>query len=232
MNAQKLQSSVQGSGQTQLLVEDGDHQVNGDGNSDLGLHRVGTRAVVVLDSEVAFDPAEEQLDAPSQPVNQGHRQRRDFEMVGQKNQIPFRLGVEVMDPSQKGWEGCARFGQSGFSNLVAAHVRQGIYRQRSLAGEAQVVFGPRDEERAGPGDPVQPSEIQVAAIQHIEGTRLEGEFVEPANVVLAGVGDVNAGGNRATQIDLGVDFDARLGAAKVGQGNSVSERSIVVESSA
>jgi hypothetical protein len=46
MNAQKLQSSVQGSGQAQLLVEDGDHQVNGDGNPDLGLHRVGTRAVV------------------------------------------------------------------------------------------------------------------------------------------------------------------------------------------
>ena len=41
MNAQKLQSSVQGSGQVQLLVKDGDHQVNSDGNPDLGLHRVG-----------------------------------------------------------------------------------------------------------------------------------------------------------------------------------------------
>ena len=64
MNAQKLQSSVQGSGQMQLFVLAGDHQVNGDGNPDLGLHCIGTRAVVVLDAELAFDPAKEQLDPP------------------------------------------------------------------------------------------------------------------------------------------------------------------------
>src|SRR5271170_7084277 len=95
MNAQQLQSSVQCSGQAQLLVEDGDHQVNGDGNPNLGLHRVGTRAEVMLDSQVPFDPAKEQLDAPPQPVNQGYCQCGDFEMVGQKDQIPSRLGIEV-----------------------------------------------------------------------------------------------------------------------------------------
>ena len=84
MNTQKLQSSVQCSGQVQLLVQDGDHQVNRDGNPDLGLHRVGTRSVVVFDAEGSFDPAKEQLDAPSPSVNQRHRQRRDFEWVGQK----------------------------------------------------------------------------------------------------------------------------------------------------
>ena len=218
MNAQQLQSSVQCSGQVQLLVNDGDHQVSGDGHPDLGLHRVGARAEVMLDSQVPFDPAEEQFDAPPQTINQGHRQCRDFEMVGQKDQIPSRPGIEVMHLSQQGGKGGSRSGQSGFSNLVAANARRGIHRQRSLTGETQVVFGPRDEERSGSGDPVQTLEIHIAAIDHIEGPRLEAEFVEPANVVLPGVGDVNAGGNRATQIDLGVDFDARLGAAKVGPG--------------
>src|SRR5689334_18735455 len=100
VNTQQLQSSVQGSGQTQLLVSDSHDQINGDGNPDLCLHRVGARSIVVLDSEMALDPAEEQLDPPPQTVNQGHRQRRDLEMVGQKDQIPLRLDVEITDLSQ------------------------------------------------------------------------------------------------------------------------------------
>ena len=64
MNAQKLKSSVQASRQVQLLVEDCDHQVNSHGNPDLRLHRIGTRPVVMLDSQMAFDPAEEQFDLP------------------------------------------------------------------------------------------------------------------------------------------------------------------------
>ena len=58
MNAQKLEGSVQASRQAQLLVEDCHHQVNGHSNPDLRLHRVGTRSVVMLDSQMAFDPAE------------------------------------------------------------------------------------------------------------------------------------------------------------------------------
>ena len=60
VNTQKLESSVQFSRQGQLLVEDGHHQVNGHSNPDLRLHRIGTRPVVVLDSQMAFDPAKEQ----------------------------------------------------------------------------------------------------------------------------------------------------------------------------
>ena len=76
MNAQKLESSVQCSRQRQLLVEDGHQQVNGHRNPDLGLHRVGTRSVVVLDTQVAFDPAKEQFDPPAQPINLGNSQCR------------------------------------------------------------------------------------------------------------------------------------------------------------
>ena len=216
MNAQKLQSSVQCSGQAQRFVKDGHPQVNGDRNPDLCLPRVGARSVVMLDPQVTFDPAEEQLDPPPQPVNQGPRQRWDFERVGQKDQIPFRLGVEVTHLSQQCREGRPRFGQGGFSHRVAAHTRREIRRQRSLAGEAPVVFGSRDEERSGTGDPVQAFEIHGAAIQHGASPRLEDKFVEPANVVRAGVGDVNTGGNRTAQIDWGVPLDSGFGAAEVG----------------
>jgi hypothetical protein len=72
MNAQNLQRSVESAGQLELLVKDRDHKVGADRNPDLGLHRVGARAVVMFDSQVAFDPAEEQPDAPAKLVEHGH----------------------------------------------------------------------------------------------------------------------------------------------------------------
>ena len=41
-------------------------------------------------------------------------------------------------------------------------------------------------------------------------------MVQPANIVLTGVGDVDAGGNWTPQIDLGVQLDAGFGTAEVG----------------
>jgi len=34
-------------------MNDGDHEVNADGDPDLGLHRVGACSVVVLDAQMA-----------------------------------------------------------------------------------------------------------------------------------------------------------------------------------
>jgi len=45
-------------------MNDGDHEVNADGDPDLRLHRVGACSSVVLDAQMAFDPAEEQLGNP------------------------------------------------------------------------------------------------------------------------------------------------------------------------
>ena len=129
VNAQKLEGSVQCSRQTQLLVDDGYHQVNGHRNPDLCLHRIGARSVIVLDSQMAFDPAKEQLDLPAQPINLRHTQRRDFEMVGQEDQIPPRLLVEVAYLSQERGEGFLCFGQSQIADLVAAQSRRVVHRE-------------------------------------------------------------------------------------------------------
>lgn len=195
MNAQQLQSSVQGAGQRQLLVEDGHHQVNGHGNPNLGLHGVGACSVVVFDAQVAFDPAEEQFDPPAQTVDFGHGQCGDGEMVGQKDKVPPSVGVEVAHLAQERGKGRSCFDECGFANLVAAQTSRVIHRQRTLPGKALVVLGACDEEGPGRGNPMQPLEIQVAAIHHIEGSRFEKQFVEPEHIVLARAGDVNAGGN-------------------------------------
>jgi hypothetical protein len=62
---QNLHSFAQCSWQVRLFVEDGNHQVKSDVNSELGLHRVGARAVVMFDPQAPVDPAEGQFNAPS-----------------------------------------------------------------------------------------------------------------------------------------------------------------------
>src|SRR5690606_9966765 len=94
MNAQKLQSSVQTPRQLQLLVKDGDHEVNAHRDPNLTFHRIGARAVVVLDAQVAFDPAEEQLDPPAQAIKLCRGQRRNAQVVAQEDEIPTVLFVE------------------------------------------------------------------------------------------------------------------------------------------
>ena len=86
MDAQELENSVEGAGQPELLVQDGDHDVSAHRDPDLGPHRVGAGAVVVFDAQVAFDPLEEEFDLPPGFVEQGHAQGGDPEVVGQEDE--------------------------------------------------------------------------------------------------------------------------------------------------
>jgi len=78
-------------------VKDCDHQIGADRDPDLGLYRVGARAVVMLDSQVAFDPSKEQLDALSQLVEHGNRQSRNFQVVDQEDQLFAGFRIVVSD---------------------------------------------------------------------------------------------------------------------------------------
>lgn len=136
MNAQKLQSSVEGAGQLQLLVNDRDHQIGCHRDPYPRLHRVGTRAVEALDARMFLDPSKEQLDAPSRLVKHGHGESRDLKIVGDEDQFPMCFRVVVTHFSQHGGKGLTRFGELGFAHMIAAQAGEAIHRQRVVPGEA------------------------------------------------------------------------------------------------
>jgi len=206
---------VECAGQFKPLVEDRNHEVGAHRNPDLGLHRVGTRTVVVLDPEVALDPAEEQLDAPAQLVEHGHGKRGNFEMVGQEHEWLAGFQVEVFDQPQKHREVVSRFLDRGFAYVIAAQSGQSVHLVGVMPGEAQVGFGACDKEGTGIGDESQAGKIHVAAIHQVKRDGLEEQFVEPAHIVLPGPCNADANGNRASQVDLRVHLDSSLGLAKV-----------------
>ena len=216
MNAQKLEGSVESAGELKLLVKDGHHEVNGHCNPDLGLHRIGARTEVVFDAQVAFDPFEEEFDLPSRLVELGYGERRDLQVVGEEDEMLGRLCIEVAHSAQRVREvGCC-FGKRRTPNLIAENTLQAIPRERPMTGKAKIAFGPSDEEGSGKNDPSKTSKIHVGSIHHIEGTCFEEQVVEPVNIGLAGSGDVDAGWDRASQIELGMHLYPSFGASKIG----------------
>ncbi len=215
MNAQKLQSSVQGSRQVQFLVNDSHHQINAQRDPDLSLHRIGARPIVMLDAQMAFDPAEEQLDAPSQVIERGHSQCGDVQVVCQKDEVPPFLLIVVTNLAQERREIGPRLWQLGFADLVAAKSRPHVHRLGALPGILQVVLGPCEKECTSLSDQMEAGEIHVAAIHDVERAGLENQLVEPKHVVLSGSSNEDTGGNRTPQIDLSVHLDSGLGLSEV-----------------
>ena len=86
--------------QLQSFSDDGDEDVDRDGDPNLGLDRVLAGAEEGLDAEVLLDPFEEQFDLPALFVNLRDRQRGQDEVVGQELQLPAGFGVAVADAAQ------------------------------------------------------------------------------------------------------------------------------------
>jgi hypothetical protein len=84
-----------------------------------------------------------------------------------------------------------------------------------MTGKANIALGPRDEEGSGKNDPSKRSKIHVGAIHHIEGTCFEEQVVEPVNICIAGSTDVDAGRDRAPQIELVMHLDTGFGASEM-----------------
>jgi len=214
MDAENLQSSVQIARQTELFVKDRYHQVNAHSDPDLGFHGVGAGPKIVFDSQVVFDPAEKEFDVPTRLVELGDNQSGNVEMVGQEDQIPACLGIEVANLAQTRWERLSCFGQCKLADLVAAQPQTLVDLQGAMAGEAKVLLGSRDEKCPRLIDASQANEVHVTAIQDVECSRFEEQLVEPKHVVHPGLADVDASRNRASQVDLGMQFDTCFGFAE------------------
>ena len=85
----------------QTFFQNGDEQINGDGAPDLGAHRVGAGAIKGFDAQMLLDPFEEEFDLPAAPIQLRDGQRRDGEVVGQKDQRLARFWIAITDATQR-----------------------------------------------------------------------------------------------------------------------------------
>ena len=124
--------------------------------------------------------------------------------------------VEVTHSPEEGGERFPGFGKSGLAHMIAAQPREPIHRERIVACETQAAFCSGYKEGPGMVDIRETGEVHVAPVHQIECAGLEHRLVEPRHIVLARVGDTDAGRNRAPNIDLGMHLDPSLGRSEIG----------------
>ncbi len=109
--AEDLQNCVETGLQAEAFSDDGDEQLDGDGDPDLGLDRVLGSAEERLDAQVLFDPLEEQLHLPPEFVEGGDAEGRKGEIVRQEDERFASGSVEEANSSQSVWIVLPRFWQ-------------------------------------------------------------------------------------------------------------------------
>ena len=99
--------------------------------------------------------------------------------------------------------------------MIAHDVRVGpVYGVGVAPLELGMGLGTGDEESVGLMDHKQALEIQVPTIEQVIGARLDVQQVQGVDLVRLAIADVNEGGDTATQVQQGVQFDSRLLRAK------------------
>ena len=167
----------------QTLFQDGDEQINGDGAPDLGAHRVGAGAIKGFDAQMLLDPFEEEFDLPAAPIQLRDGQRRDGEVVGQKDQRLARFWIAITDATQRGGIIVLSLQAGHHDGLVEAQAGGFIHGPGVTAGATEVLFGSGDEESTALMQPMPPCEVQVAAIHDVKRTGFPDQLVEDVYVM-------------------------------------------------
>ena len=118
------------------------------------------------------DPLEEQFDLSATLVERTDGQRWQGELVGQEDQPLAALGVLEADAPQVVRALLAAVEAIERDGLVAEDPVAAIGGRRLHSAGIEVGFGADDEEAAGLMEDMQPLEIVIAAIYHVEGPRL------------------------------------------------------------
>ena len=169
-----------------------------------------------FDAEVLLAPFEGQLHLPSTPVEVGNREGGERKIVGEKDQGLVAFGIVVLEAPQ--FFGVIPTGVNSpeQNGLIAVQARLLVDGMGIKPTELKIRLASNDKEGGTLGEPIQPVEVEIAAIHDIEGAGLGEQFVEYLDLVQLALGDVVERGDVASQIEEGMEFDRRFGLSESG----------------
>ena len=151
---------------------------------------------------------------PARLIEQGHRQRRQVEIVREEAQAAVLFDIVVTDPAQS--VGVMLGGSLRRENhrVIRDHSGAKVGRTRVAPPQLHSFFDAPDKERAGSLEEVQPLEIHISPIHHIEGAGLGHEAIEDVDVVDFSWGNLDKCGDGAAHIEQSVHLHRRLAGSK------------------
>lgn len=215
VDAQNLQNPTEVFTKSMHLIETGHHEVDANGDPDLGLHRVLGGSVERLDSEVLLDPLEEQLDMPTTLIDMGDYNGWQTEMVGDKDKTFARCGIDETDATE--FTGIVPLALGGLqSDALVATQSTGFIDGTGLAHvESHVALGSCNEESTGLMNAIQASEINVSTVHDIDASRFESDPVKNVHIMNASIGYVHEHWDGASQVDHRMQFDRSFGLSEM-----------------
>ena len=99
--------------------------------------------------------------------------------------------------------------------MIATQARGFVYDTTLAGPELEILFGTGEEKRQARLKTVQPGEIDVAAIHHIEGAGFEGKMVEDLDIVHFPGGNVDKTRNVAAQVEQRMEFHRGFASAEL-----------------
>ena len=204
--------------QAQTLFDDGDQHVRSDRSPYLRLDRVFGCSKERLDTQMLFDPFEEQLDLPALFVKCANSQRRKRHVVRQERQCLARFGIDVGHLPNQFWISFVRLVPRQLNVLVADQTRVDGYRKFLHHNEFHIAFGTGHKKGSGGMQLMQSGKVDIRLVHNVIGANLDVallcEDVEDFDIVHFAVADVNKTRYRSTQIHQGVKFDGCFCRAK------------------
>jgi hypothetical protein len=158
-----------------------------------------------------FDPLEEQFDLPTTTVQLGNGQRRQCEVVGQKDQTFPSLGILEFDSPQWRIETLPRIKDGEHHGLVADQAGGFVDFVGVAALDLEIGLGASNKETACLAQSSQTLEVDVAAVHDVEGSWLGDQLVEHVDLVPFAIADTNERRDIASQVQQRVQLDRRLG---------------------
>ncbi len=215
-HAQNLQKSVERAVEHEALLDDGRKHINRDRDPNLCLHRILRGSVKCLDPQVLFDPTKKQLYMPAALVKRRDDRSRKDKIIGQKGQIAVVVPVIESDAAELVGIGVVGIESREDDRLIADQIRGFIHRPRVEPAALKIGLSADDEKGLTLMEEVETGEIKVATIEDIETAGLGDEIIQDPDVVNFSFCDLDKRGDRAPQIQKGMELDGGLGLAENG----------------
>ena len=200
----------------EFMLDDGNEAVGDDGDVYLDADGVLGLAPEPLDLEMLLDPLEEQLHLPPIFIKESNVLGFEHEVVRVVDETAMQLLGIIDNPPE-----CARVfllvllfceADALISEYVVSTVQHVFPIDNLVCGLA---FLPDDEECTEHVNLIESCKVEVAPVEHIAGQRLICEPVHRVDIVHLGIGDSVEHGDFREDVNLRVDFDARLRAPEL-----------------
>ena len=200
----------------EVVLNDSDETVCDDGDMDLNTHRIVTLSPERLDPEVLLDPFEEQLDLPPVFIKEGDVLGIKIEVVRVVDETAVQLFCVVDNPSESTRVLLFVFFLCEADALVFEHIVCAVKHVFAIDNLiCWLSLLPEYEESAECVNRIETGQVEISSVKHIAGQRFVSEPVHCVDIVDLGIGDAVEHGYLRDDVNLRVNLDARLGAAKL-----------------